>query len=80
MKKYELNDRDKKAIYCHEIYGPIFGDIESAAIYIGNCLEKGKSSANKDSNYLPFKQLELTNGIEIYEEFDTKEIEVFEVI
>ena len=80
MKKFNMKNKDKRAIYCYESYGPIFGDSNSAAIYFSTSLEKGKSYADEDSNYLPFNKLELTNGIGNYEDFDTKEIEVFEVI
>ena len=90
MKKYDMFNRDKKAILCHWQYGPTFGNSSQDEFSKCNCgnydislgftLTQGKINASNDSNFFQYQQLELTQGKGESETFDTKEIEIFKVI
>ena len=76
MKKYDMFNMDKSAIYCDKDYGPSFG--EQPDIYFRKDLSTGRISAGNEANFL--WNLELTDGIGSKETFVTKEIEIFKVI
>ena len=77
LKKYNMINADKVAIYCNEDYGPTFGGND---IYFCNDLSYGKSFAEEGSTFLSNYNLELTGGRGKKEGFDTIDIEVFKII
>jgi len=77
MKKYDMIDNEREAIYCAGEYGPIFG---SSDFQIETNMKKGTTYANKFTNFLSNNNLELTGGKGNDETFDIEDIEVFKVI
>lgn len=74
MKKYELLNSSKRAIYTNKYDGPHFGN---ADIEFGDDLKKGKSAAS--GTFLPPNKLELTDGFGESEKFESAEVEIFKV-
>ena len=77
MKKYDMIDNEREAIYCAGEYGPIFG---SSDFQIEKNMKKGITYANKFTNFLANNNLELTGGKGNDETFDVEDFEVFQVI
>ena len=88
MKKYEMFNSKKRAIFCDIDHGPSFGNNSfNGYYYSSNCdinlntsFLKGKICAIQDSNFLENEKLELIGERGKIEAFDTKEIEVFQII
>jgi len=77
MKKYDMIDfKGKEAIKCWNKMGPVF----SNDFGLFENLKKGESYANIYSNFLSNNNLELTGGKGKSKEFETKELEVYQVI
>ena len=77
MKKYDMIDIEKEAIYCSEEYGPIFGGSD---FQIESNMNKGTTFANKFTNFLSNENLVLTGGKGNNESFEIEDFEVFKVI
>ena len=77
MKKYDIINKEKLAIYCLSNYGPNFGACDLA---LKENMKKGESYANDSCNFLSNKNLELTGGKGESEQFATEELEVYRVI
>ena len=87
MKKYDMFNMDKSAIYCHKDYGPSFGNyygsVDFGPVYdicFKKDLSRGLVTAERGSNFFEAGKLELTDGKGPEEAFVTKEIEIFKVI
>ena len=69
---------NKKAIKMFGIdYGPNFGDYDFG---LETNLKKGQTYANSKCNYLSNEKLELTGNIGNNGNFETEEVEVYQVI
>ena len=77
MKKYNLINKEKGAIYCNSENGPNFGGRDFC---IDKNMRKGDSYANKNSNFLSDNNLELIDEKGDNKKFDVEEFEVFKVI
>ena len=75
-KKYDMIDEKRRAICCLSNNGPIFGDSD---FNINGNMKKGLTYANSSCNFLKDNNLELTGGKGNDENFETEEIEVYEV-
>ena len=73
-------NRNKRATFYYLNYGPTFGNNNNYDIIFKETLLQGCINANKDSNFFEFRQLELLQEKGEIGCFDTKEIEVFNVI
>ena len=76
MKKYEMMDNGRTAIYSNEKYGPTFG---YKAICLSDNLTKGKINSSY-TNFFEGNNLELIESHTNEENFNTSDIEVFKVI
>ena len=77
-KKFDMISTNKRAIQGFEIdYGPNFGDYDFG---LATNLKEGQTYANSSCNYLSNKKLELTGNIGNNENFQTEEVEVYQVI
>ena len=77
MKKYDMIDKKKQAIYCDINLGPEFGGNDFS---LGKDMKKGETYANEYCNFLSNKNLELTGGNKERESFEVDELEVFRII
>lgn len=77
MKKYDMINKEKMAIYCKDIYGPIFGNYD---IFLGKNMKIGSSYATKTPNFFSDNILELTGGMGENNEFEVEEMEVYKVV
>ena len=77
MKKFDLINKDKTAIYCNLEYGPSFG---ASDLSIESNMKKGETYANEYTNFFSEDNLELLGEKKESQSFDIKEIEVFKVI
>ena len=77
MKKYDMINPKKEAIYCSKKEGPDFGGSDFS---LSEDMNKGNSYANSGSNFLSDNNLELTGGKGKKESFDVEEFEVYKVI
>ena len=77
MKKYDMINPEKEAIYCSKKEGPDFGGSDFS---LSEDMNKGNSYANSGSNFLSDNNLELTGGKGKKEIFDVDEFEVYKVI
>ena len=77
MKKYDLINKEKNAIYFRENIGPAFGGTD---LQIDSNMKKGKTYSNEYTNFLSNNNLELTGGKGTNESFDVEELEIFKVI
>ena len=77
MKKFNLINKDKTAIYCNWEYGPSFG---ASDLSFESNMKKGETYANEYTNFFSEDNLELLGEKEESQSFDIKEIEVFKVI
>ena len=80
MKKYDMINKDKVAIYCGRSYGPYFGGGDFS---VESNMKEGETYANartllQGSNFL--SNLELTGGKGKNESFEIEDFEVFKVI
>ena len=77
VKKFDIINNKKMAIFCLENNEPIFGDGD---FKIEADMKKGITYANKTTNFLSNNNLELTGGKGNNESFEIEEFEVFKVI
>ena len=70
-------NKELDAVYFGENIGPAFGGKE---LEIKANMKKGRTYANKYTNFLSNNNLELTNGKGESETFDSEDFEVFKVI
>ena len=77
MKKFDILDHKKVAIYCNSKYGIGYGDSD---FILKENMKNGLTFANSYCNFLSNENLELTGGKGISENFETEEIEVYKVI
>ena len=75
MKKFDMINKTRRAIYNSE--GPWFGDCDFG---LQNNMKNGKTYANQTCNFLSNLNLELTGGKGNNEDFETEELEVYQVI
>ena len=76
-KKYNMLKKDGYAIYCRKDYGPNFGNSD---FDLNENMKTGESYANEYCNFLCDNNLELTGGKGNNENFETEELEVYQVI
>ena len=77
-KKFDMISVKKRAIQeCGVDSGPIFGDYDFG---FQTNLKNGLTYANSSCNYLSNKNLELTGGNGNKEDFQTEEVEVYQII
>ena len=77
MKKYNIINKNKKAIKCFTNYGPAFGDFDFG---LHKDLKEGEVYANSNCNFLSNNNLELVDKKGGQSNFNTKDFEVFKVI
>ena len=77
IKKYDLIDKNKTAIYCNSQYGPYFGGRDFS---IENNMKKGETYANSATNFITNNNLDLTGGKGNNEVFEIENYEVFKVL
>ena len=68
---------DKNAIRTYIDNGPNFGDYDFG---LGTNLKEGQTYANSNCNYLSNNNLELTDGKGSNENFQTEEVEIYQII
>jgi len=77
LKKYDLINKEKEAIYCNKQYGPYFGGRDFS---IESNMKRGKTFSNKGTNFISNNNLDMTGGKGDNESFDISDFEVFKVI
>jgi len=77
MKKFDMINKELDAVYFGENIGPAFGGTD---FEIKSNMKKGRTFANKYTNFLSNNNLELTGGKGESETFDIEDFEVFKVI
>ena len=77
LKKYDLIDKNKTAIYCCKGYGPYFGGRDFS---IEKNMKKGETYSNRDTNFINNNNLDLTGGKGNNEYFEIDNFEVFKVL
>ena len=77
MKKYDMINKEKGAIYCNSSNGPNFGGRDFC---IESNMKTGDTYANKSSNFLSNNNLELIEEKGGNKKFNVEEFEVFKVI
>ena len=77
LKKYDLINKEKGAIYCDKQYGPYFGGRDFS---LESNMKKGKTFSNKGTNFISNNNLDMTGGKGNNESFDISDFEVFKVI
>ena len=77
MKKFDMINKEKAAIYCDKLKGPIFG---ASDINIQSNMKKCVTYANKYTNFLANNNLELIGGKGEHETVDIDDFEVFKII
>ena len=75
-KKYDMIQKNGRAIFCSKSYGPNFGDCD---LCLKENMKIGETYANKSCNFLSDNNLELTGGKGDHENFDAEELEVYKV-
>ena len=76
MKKYDMIDNKKQAIYCGSFYGPHFGGRDFS---IESNMKKAEAYSNKKTNFLSNNNLELTGDKGNDISFDIEDFEIFKV-
>ena len=77
MKKFDMINNEKAAIYCDKMKGPIFG---ASDINIQSNMKKCITYANKYTNFLSNNNLELIGEKGDHETIDIDDFEVFKII
>ena len=76
MKKYDMINKEKQAIYCGSNYGPHFGGRDFS---IESNMKKAEAYANTGTNFLSNNNLELTGDKGDNISFDIEDFEIFKV-
>ena len=77
MKKYDMINKEKRAIYCNANNGPYFGGRDFS---IESNMKEGEIFANQHTNFLVNNNLDLTDGKGDHESFEIEDFEIFKVI